>query len=171
MSYEDDLTASVAAIGRHYQVDDLRLNHEHMATFELSGGPTITIEYAADPYPRAFIIVELGGIEENAFEEVALSLLALNGRWLDTAGASFAMHPLSDRLIAVLPVAAGALSTETLPQIVDRFLTTCSSWSDKMRRGELDFSLRDDMEAQIDAMSLSGGQRSSPTLTTPHHGG
>jgi hypothetical protein len=72
---------------------------------------------------RAFIIVELGGVDESAFEEVALSLLALNGRWLDTAGASFAMHPPSDRLVAVLPVAAAALGTETLPQIVDRFLT------------------------------------------------
>ncbi|WP_129781695.1 type III secretion system chaperone [Peristeroidobacter soli] len=153
MSYADELATALAEIGRHYQIDDLRLNHARMATFALSDGLTVTIEYVPEPHPRGFLIVELADIHESVFEAVATALLAINGRWLDTAGASFALHPGSDNVLAILPVPPAVLSAGALPRLLDRFLATCRTWADKVRRGEADFSIRDDIEAELEGMA------------------
>jgi hypothetical protein len=151
MSSADELIDSVAAIGRHYQLDDFRLNHEQMATFALPDGLTVTIECAAKPPLRAFVIVELTSIRDSDFDEMAMALLDLNCRWLDTGGASFALHPTSDKVLAILPVPAAALNAAILPHVVDRFLARCRTWADKINRSETDLSVRSEIEAGLDA--------------------
>src|ERR1700691_1316601 len=156
MSLANEVIEPVAAVGRRYHLDDFHLNHEQMATLVLPDGLTLTVEYAAEPLGRVFLMGELDRIPEGAFEAVATALLAINGRWLDTAGASFAMHPHSDRVIVLLPVPAAALDAQVLPDIVDDFLARCRNWSDKINRGETDLSAREEIEGQIDALPVAG---------------
>lgn len=152
MSFAPEFTEALAAVGRRYRLNDLRLDHERMATLAFSDGPPVTIEYVDESYPRVFLIAELPSIREGQFDDMATALLAVNGRWLDTSGASFALHPHSDKVLAVLPVPAIALTAAVLPGIVDTFLGCCRTWAGKIHRGETDFSLRGAIEAELAAL-------------------
>lgn len=154
MSSAPELDDALAAVGRRYHLSDLRLDHEQMTTLVFSDGPPVTIEFVDGAHPRVFLIAELPSIREGQFDEMATALLAVNGRWLDTAGASFALHPHSDKVLSILPVPAFALNAGMLPGIVERFLASCRTWAGRINRGETEFSLRGDIEAELELIAI-----------------
>jgi hypothetical protein len=149
-----DLPATLAEVAHAFGLPDLIPNERNQVAFTLGDGLTITMILPFQEGATGRIIGEIARIADNAFDDMAQAMLALNGRLVATAGASFALHPTNGSVLVVLPFVDSQIEPQSFRTLVEQFIELCRMWNDKILRSDSDLSLETRIVAALDRSGI-----------------
>lgn len=136
-----EVTRVLQEVAVCYAMHSLTLDDDGQAAFELADGLVVTIRMPDRRNANGLLAVELSSINASVFEPTAQMLLVLNGRLLDTEGATFGLHPAKDSVLVLLPFSAGALEPTSFVQIVQRLVALARQWNGRLQRCDVGLSV------------------------------
>ena len=145
-----DLSPTLAEVARTFGLPALIPNECNQVAFQLDDGLTITLALPSQEGAIGQMIGEIARIADSAFDDMAQAMLALNGRLVETAGASFALHPTNGTVLVILPFVDSQIEPASFRRLVEQFIELCRIWNEKILRADPDLGLEARIVAELD---------------------